>query len=59
MQAIWPYWFATFRSQNFFLFYLKFSAEFNNFTLNFEKQQEEKKKMLKTKVVLEMSYMRL
>ena len=49
MQAIWPYWFAIFRSQNFFFFYLTFSAKFNNFTLNFEKQQEVAKKCLKLK----------
>ena len=56
MQAILQYWFAaqqqasTFRRQKFDLFYLKFSAEFNELSLSFYK-------MPKTKVVQKNAYM--
>ena len=50
MQAISLYWFAalrktsSFRQQKIWLFYLQFSAEFNDLSLYFQRQQEMAKK---------------
>ena len=48
---------STSRRQKFDLFYPKFSPEFNELSLTFQKRQEVAKKMAKTKTVQKTTYM--
>ena len=65
MQAILQYWFAVLQQTSIFsrqklaLSYLKFSAEFNEFSLHFYNQQEVAEEMARTKIVQKNAYMQL